>query len=88
MIQKNVRIVNKLGLHARPAAEFVKLASKFQADIFVTKNDRMVNGKSIMGVMTLAAENGSEILIRADGDDEQQAMEHLVKLVNDKFYED
>ncbi len=88
MTEQSVRIQNKLGLHARPAAEFVKLASQFKSDIFVSKNDRMVNGKSIMGVMTLAAEQGSEILIRADGEDESAAITNLVKLVNDKFYED
>lgn len=88
MTQQKVKIINKLGLHARPAAEFVKLASKFKSDIYVVKNDRMVNGKSIMGVMTLAAENGSELIIRADGSDEKQALEHLMKLVEDKFYED
>jgi phosphocarrier protein HPr len=88
MIQQKCKIINRLGLHARPAAEFVKLASKFKADIFVTKNDRMVNGKSIMGVMTLAAECGSELMIRANGEDEQQALEHLMKLIEEKFYEE
>ena len=88
MKQQKVKIINKLGLHARPAAEFVKLASKFTADIYVLKNDRMVNGKSIMGVMTLAAENGCELTIRAEGTDEDQALEHLMKLVEDKFYEE
>ena len=84
----NIKIINKLGLHARPAAEFVKIAAKFKSDVYVSKNDRTVNGKSIMGVMTLAAEMGSELCIQATGDDEKKAIEALVKLVNNKFHED
>lgn len=86
-----VRIANPLGLHARPAAEFVKLAAKFVAEVSVTKDGYAVNGKSIMGVMTLAAECGSQITIRADGDDAETAVTALVDLVRrgfDEAYED
>ena len=88
MPKKAVTIKNKLGLHARPAAEFVKIAAKFKSSIYVSKNDRTVNGKSIMGVMTLAAEMGSELCIQATGNDEKEAIEALVELVNNKFNED
>lgn len=88
MVERKVKIINKLGLHARPAAEFVKLATKYKSDIFVSKNDRMVNGKSIMGVMTLAAERGSELIIRVVGNDEEKALAELVKLVKNKFNEE
>jgi len=80
--------LNSLGLHARPSAQFVKVASKFKSDVYLSKNDREVNGKSIMGVMTLAAEMGSTLTIRVDGEDEELAMEALVNLVNAKFYEE
>lgn len=86
-----VRIVNPLGLHARPAAEFVKLAAKFAADITVTKDGYAVNGKSIMGVMTLAAECGSAIAIRAEGEDADAAVAALADIVRrgfDEAYED
>lgn len=89
MISVTVKIINELGLHARPAAEFVKISSKFKSDIFVSKgNSNEVNGKSIMSVMTLAAEKGSELCIRAKGTDEDEAIKALVQLINDKFYED
>ncbi len=88
MTKVTVKILNKLGLHARPAAEFVKIAAKYKSDIYVSKNDHVVNGKSIMGVMTLAAEMGSELCIQADGEDEDEAIKELVNLVNNKFYED
>jgi phosphocarrier protein HPr len=88
MVKAKVQIKNKLGLHARPAAEFVKLAAKFRSDIHVSKNEHTVNGKSIMGVMTLAAEMGSELNIVASGVDEKNALEALSQLVNNKFYED
>ena len=77
-----------MGLHARPAAQFVKIAGKYKSAIYISRNDREVNGKSIMGVMTLAAEKGSELTITVDGRDELQAMDALVQLVNNKFYED
>jgi len=88
VLVRKVKILNSLGLHARPSAQFVKVASKFKSDVYLSKNDREVNGKSIMGVMTLAAEMGSTLTIRVDGEDEELAMEALVNLVNAKFYEE
>ncbi|MFQ5709097.1 MAG: HPr family phosphocarrier protein [bacterium] len=88
MIQEKVLIKNKLGLHARPAALFVKTAAKFKSDVFVSRNNHEVNGKSIMGVMMLAAEMGSELVVTANGVDEKQAMEALIDLINRKFDED
>jgi phosphocarrier protein HPr len=87
MIERTVRIVNKNGLHARPAAEIVKLAAKFNSEITITKDDLDVNGKSIMGVMMLAAEHGSDITFRAEGPDAQQALDALTTLVSNKFGE-
>lgn len=86
-IEQEVRIVNPLGLHARPAAEFVKLAARFEAEITVTKDGMAVNGKSIMGVMTLAAECGSTLVIRAEGADAESAVGALVALVQRGFGE-
>lgn len=86
--ERTVRIANQYGLHARPAAEFVKLANRFTSDVFVRKQDLEVNGKSIMGVMMLAAEHGSEITIRASGEDALAAVEQLVKLVESRFGEE
>ena len=88
MIQEQIVIINKHGLHARPAAQFVKIAGKFSADIKVVKDGLEVNGKSIMGIMMLAAEPGSEILLMIDGDDEQDALNALKELINNKFYEE
>jgi phosphocarrier protein HPr len=87
MMERTVRIVNKNGLHARPAAEIVKLAAKFNSEITITKDDLDVNGKSIMGVMMLAAEHGSDITFRAEGPDAQQALDALATLVSNKFGE-
>src|SRR5215467_14602628 len=87
MPERTVQIVNRNGLHARPAAEIVKLASKFQAEITIVKDDLDVNGKSIMGVMMLAAEHGSTILLRAEGPDADAAIEALATLVGNKFGE-
>ncbi|HET7276241.1 MAG TPA: HPr family phosphocarrier protein [Longimicrobiaceae bacterium] len=83
-----VQIANKHGLHARPAAEFVKLANRYSSEVWVRKNDIEVSGKSIMGVMMLAAECGSTIHIRADGDDAEPAVNALVGLVSGRFGED
>jgi len=80
-MQRTVVIRNRNGLHARPAAEFVKLASRFRAEITVRKNDLEVSGKSILGVMMLAAEYGSELTIRATGEDASDAVEHLAALI-------
>lgn len=88
MKEKTVRIQNQLGLHARPAAEFVKLAGKFDSEIRVSKEGLEVNGKSIMGVLMLAAEKGTEITIQADGDDAGDAVSALSDLVNRGFEED
>ncbi len=87
MPERTVQIVNKNGLHARPAAEIVKLAAKFQSEITIVKDDLDVNGKSIMGVMMLAAEHGSSITFRAEGPDAAQALDALAKLVSNKFGE-
>ena len=84
----SVRIVNRLGMHARPAAHFVRLASRFAAEIYVSRDGVEVNGKSIMGVMMLAAEEGASIEIRAQGQDAERAIEELVALVERGFDED
>jgi len=87
MTERKATIVNPLGLHARPAAQFVKLASTFSAEIEVEKDDGAINGKSIMGVMMLAAEQGSILLIRATGVDEMKAADALAALVASGFGE-
>ena len=87
MIERTVRIVNKNGLHARPAAEIVKLASRYQSDITLVRDDLEVNGKSIMGVMMLAAEFGSTLTLRASGPDEEAALDALCGLIANKFGE-
>lgn len=87
MIRTTVSISNRLGLHARASAKLTKLAGGFQSNIFMTRNGRRVNAKSIMGVMMLAAGLGSEVEIEADGADEQAAMTALVALIDDKFGE-
>jgi len=85
---RTVQIANKYGLHARPAAEFVKLATRFRSEVWVSKDDVEVSGKSIMGVMMLAAEHGSHIHIRADGEDAAEAVDALTKLVESRFGEE
>jgi phosphocarrier protein len=87
MAERTVTIVNKVGLHARPAAQIVKLASKFRSDIAIIRDDLEVNGKSIMGVMMLAAECGAQLRLRADGPDADEALEALAQLVADGFGE-
>ena len=86
MIQ--VKIVNKLGLHARASAAFVKEASRFESDIFVIKGENRVNGKSIMGLLTLAAACGEEIGLEAEGADATQALKALKLLIDNKFNEE
>lgn len=86
--ERTARIVNRDGLHARPAAEFVKLANTFTSEIWVRKAELEVNGKSIMGVMMLAAEYGSEVVIRASGEDADAALDELAALVADGFGEE
>jgi phosphocarrier protein len=87
MIRTTLVISNKLGLHARASAKLTKLASSFQSDVFMSRNGRRVNAKSIMGIMMLAAGMGSEVELETEGADEQQAAEALAALVNDKFGE-
>ena len=86
MINKTVVITNPLGLHARPAALIVQEAARFAAEITLSKGDvAHINGKSIMGVMMLAAENGAEVTIMADGEDEAEALEKIAALVQSNF---
>ena len=87
VIEREARIVNPLGMHVRPAAEFVKVATRFTSAVEIRKDEVAVNGKSIMGVMTLAAECGSSLLIKTDGDDAEAAMDALLALVADGFHE-
>ena len=87
MVERSVQIVNKHGLHARPAAEVVKVASRFASEITIVRDDLEVNGKSIMGVMMLAAEFGATITLRADGTDAEAALEALAALVAARFGE-
>ncbi len=88
MIQSNIQISNKLGLHARASAKLTKLAGSFSSEIFLSRNGRRVNAKSIMGVMMLAAGLGTEVLIEVDGADEQVAMDALRALIDGKFGEE
>ena len=85
--EREVRIENRNGLHARPAAEIVKAASRFKAEVTITRDDMEVNGKSIMGVMMLAAEYGTTLWLRANGDDAEQAVEAIAALVASRFGE-
>lgn len=87
MIEKKVKIVNKAGMHTRPASAIVKIASKYKSDFYIVKNNFRINGKSIIGVMTLAAEQGSELTLELDGEDEVKASEELVKFFEDGFGE-
>ncbi len=87
MAERSVRIANRNGVHARPAAEIVKLAARFKSDITIIRDDLEVNGKSIMGVMMLAAECGSSILIRSEGTDETAAIDTLSAIIADGFGE-
>lgn len=87
MLQQEIVIINKLGLHARASAKLTQLASGFKCEVMLTRNTRRVNAKSIMGVMMLAAAKGSTIGIETNGEDENEAMQALVALVNDYFGE-
>jgi phosphocarrier protein len=87
MPEREVRIVNKLGIHARPAAEIVKTAGKFKSNIIIIRDDLEVNAKSIMGVMMLAAEFGATITLRATGDDADAALDALAAVIANKFGE-
>ena len=87
MHQREVEIVNKLGLHARASAKLTQLAAKFQSEVQISRNGRKVNAKSIMGVMMLAAGKGTKVTLETTGPDEAEAMEALVALINDCFGE-
>ena len=84
---QKITIINRLGLHARASAKFVSLASEFSAEITLKRNGQQINGKSIMGIMMLAAAKGAELEICADGKDEKKAIEALTELVSDRFGE-
>jgi phosphocarrier protein HPr len=86
-MERTLRVVNENGIHARPAAEIVKVAAKFHSDITLARDGLEVNGKSIMGVMMLAAEYGSQIVVRANGDDAEAALNALADVVSSKFGE-
>ncbi len=88
MICREVRIINRLGLHARAAASFVKLASSYDSEIFLVYGEQSVNGKSIMGIMMLAASQGSDLQLKIDGSDEQDAADALLELISNRFGED
>ena len=87
-MEKQVTIQNKSGLHARPAAEFVKTASRFAAEISLVKDEKVVNAKSVIGVMSLAAGKGTTLTIRAEGPDAAEALDTLVKLIESRFGEE
>ncbi|MFA7056860.1 MAG: HPr family phosphocarrier protein [Candidatus Cloacimonadales bacterium] len=87
MIEKTIEVVNKLGVHARPSAMLVKTATKFRSEFHIEKEGMKVNGKSIMGVMMLAAECGSELNIIIDGPDEEYLLKEIEKLFKEKFGE-
>ena len=87
MPQREIEIVNKLGLHARASAKLTQLASRFQSDVHIARNGRRVNAKSIMGVMMLAAGKGARVILETDGPDEEEAMDQLVALIDDCFGE-
>lgn len=87
MVERNLAILNKLGLHARAASKFVQTASNFNADVRVAKDGREVSGKSIMGVMMLAAARGSRIRLSAEGEDAEAALDALEELIRDRFGE-
>jgi len=87
MISENITIINKLGLHARAASKLVSKASGFQSDVFIDKQGNRVNAKSIMGVMMLAAGKGSKVILEVDGSDEEDCMEAMIHLINNRFGE-
>src|SRR6188508_520070 len=87
-VEKQITIINRLGLHARPAAMFVRIASRYRCEIWVEKEGEQINGKSIMGLMMLAAGQGSKLTIRCQGADADRAIEELEQLIANKFSED
>lgn len=87
MIEKKVTVTNKLGLHARPSAKVVQTASKFESNIYLSKGTMTINVKSMLGVMALAAEYGTEMILRVEGSDEKEAARELIRLFKTKFRE-
>ena len=88
MLKKKVAIINRLGLHARAAAKFVKLANRFKSSVKIEKESVQIDGKSILGILTLAAVQGTEITLTITGEDEKQAMKALVRLIEKRFEEE
>ena len=87
MLTASIKIINKLGLHARASAKLTQVANQFHSDIWIEKSNKKVNAKSIMGVMMLAASQGSEVIITTEGSDEKEAFNSIVNLINDYFGE-
>ncbi len=87
MIRQEIEIINKLGLHARASTKLTQVAAQFTSQVWIERNNRRVNAKSIMGVMMLAASKGSKVTLEADGDDEEAAIKALVELINNRFGE-
>jgi phosphocarrier protein len=88
IIKENIEIINELGLHARAAASFVKVAEKYKSDVKIEKDGLSANGKSIMGILMLAAPKGSVVTVTCSGDDAEDAMKELKELINNKFGEE
>jgi len=88
MLERQVTIINRLGLHARAAAKFVKLANRFKASVRIEKDGNMIDGKSILGILTLAAVQGTKIKLRISGEDEESAMKALTGLIKNRFEEE
>lgn len=88
MIEKKAVVKNRAGIHARPAASIVKTANKYRSDIKIIRNNDEINAKSIMGIITLAAGYKTELIIKADGEDEEEAVDELLRLFENKFEED
>jgi phosphocarrier protein len=88
MLEREILIINKLGLHARASAKLTQTAARFRSEVWISRNGRRVNGKSIMGVMMLAAAKGTSIMVDIEGDDEEDAMKAIVALIEDKFGEE
>ena len=87
MVSQQITIINKLGLHARAASKLVNQASQFESDVFIDKDGNRVNAKSIMGVMMLAASKGTDVILEAEGNDEQACLDAMVSLINNRFDE-
>jgi len=87
-LSRTFTLKNRLGMHARPASLFAQAASRFKSDITVQKGEKLINGKSIIGLLTLAAEQGASLIVRACGEDAAEALDALEKLIEAKFYED